>query len=78
MLKNGSIEIVDNDDIKKIKGYTDDNTYVEIRYKDGCLDIRASSDEGMGIRRLYSKKVDKELTIEEMYQELSEFLMKEE
>lgn len=76
MLRNGGIEIVDNDDIKKIRGYTEDNTYVEIRCKDGYLDIRASNDEGGSMRRLYSKKVKHEVTIEEMYKELSEFLEK--
>ena len=77
MLKSGSIEIVNRDDIKKIKGYTEDGTYVEIRCKDGYLDIRASKNEGISMRRLYSEKVNKEVTIDEMYRELNEFLAKE-
>lgn len=76
MLKNGSMEIFDDKGIKKIKGHTEDGTYVEIRYKDGYLDIRASNNEGISMRRLYSKKVNKELTIDEMYVELNEFLAK--
>ena len=69
-IKNGSFEIIDNEKIKKIKGRLTDDTYVEIRYKNGWFDVLVSAKEGASMRSIYRMEVEKEMTIADMIKEL--------
>ena len=71
IIKNGTFEIIDNEQIKKIKGQTTDGTYVEVRYKNGWLDILAFANLGSSGRSIYRVEVNKEMSIADMISELN-------
>ena len=70
IIKNGTFEIIENEQIKKIKGETIDGSYVEIRYKNGWLDILASANAGMSMRTIYRDRVEYEMSIKDMIKKL--------
>lgn len=70
VLKNGTVEIINNEQIKKIKGQTLDGTYIEIRYKNSWLDILVSAKEGASKRSIYRDKVEEKMSIQDMIDKL--------
>ena len=61
------IEIVDSEEIKKLRMITKDNEYCEVRLKDnGWLDVRMSKNDNEGMRMILKEKIDAVLSIEEI------------
>lgn len=70
MLKIANIvEMVENDEIVKVRGYVTSGEYFEIRSKQSWVDIRIAKDESNSLRTIYREQVGNVDT----YQKLMEY-----
>jgi hypothetical protein len=68
---NQGFEIIDTDEIKKIKGVNFNNEFIEIRFKNNWLDVIACKTVGGNTTTIFRKLMTEDMSIDDMMQYFS-------
>ena len=63
---NKGFEIIDNDDVKIIKGISFHDEFIEIKFKNGWLNVTACKTEGGCNTSIFRQEINKDMSIDDI------------